>query len=56
MYMVADSFNYYVSAIYFVALVLVCSFFLLNLTVAVMSDNFDKLRSEEKENEENDND
>ena len=51
MYLIADSYNYYISAVYFIALVLVCAYFLLNLTVAVMWDNFAKLNQEQKEEE-----
>ena len=43
MYSVQDSYNIFVSAVYFCLCVIICSYFLLNLTVAVMLDNFQEL-------------
>ena len=40
MYVISDGYNVYVSSIYFCFCVLVCSYFLLNLTIAVMLDKF----------------
>ena len=43
LYLIGDAYNVYVSAIYFVLCIIICSYFLLNLTVAVMLENFGKL-------------
>jgi len=40
MYMIQDAYSYYFAAIYFSLCIIICSYFLLNLTVAVMLDNF----------------
>lgn len=45
MSMIADGYNLYTVSVYFLLLVVVCSYFLLNLTVAVMLDNFKNLNS-----------
>ena len=43
MNMIQDGYNMYTSAIFFIICVLICSYFLLNLTVAVMLDKFKQL-------------
>lgn len=48
MYQLQDSFNAFVAAIYFVVLILFGSFFLLNLTLAVIWDRFSTEQMEEK--------
>ena len=40
MQMMQDGYSLFFSTMFFIALVIVCSYFLLNLTVAVMLDNF----------------
>ena len=40
MMMIQDSYSIFTSSIFFIVLVIICSYFLLNLTVAVMLDNF----------------
>ena len=46
MIMIQNGFNTYVSAIFFILCVVICSYFLLNLTVAVMLDKFKLLNQE----------
>ena len=36
MYLLQDANSYWISALYFIALILICSYFILNLTIAVM--------------------
>jgi hypothetical protein len=43
MYFIQDAYDTYVTAIYFCLCVIICSYFVLNLTVAVMLDNFNEL-------------
>ena len=43
MEMMQDGYSLFFSTIFFMALVIICSYFLLNLTVAVMLDNFKQL-------------
>ena len=40
MIMMQDSYNIYISTTFFIICVVICSFFLLNLTIAVMLDKF----------------
>ena len=40
MMMIQDSYNIYISTTFFIICVVICSFFLLNLTIAVMLDKF----------------
>ncbi len=47
MYFIGDAYNIYVSAMYFVFCIIICSYFLLNLTVAVMLENFSSLNKSE---------
>ena len=47
MYFIGDAYNIYISAIYFVFCIIICSYFLLNLTVAVMLENFSELNKSE---------
>ena len=47
LYFIGDAYNIYVSAIYFVFCIIICSYFLLNLTVAVMLENFSSLNKSE---------
>ncbi len=52
MYFIGDAYSIYISAIYFVFCIIICSYFLLNLTVAVMLENFSSLnKSEEQYNQ-----
>jgi len=43
MYMVSDGYNIYASNVFFSLCVIICSYFLLNLTVAVMFENFNAM-------------
>lgn len=45
--MMQDGYSIFFSTMFFVALVIICSYFLLNLTVAVMLDNFKQLNKSE---------
>lgn len=47
LYFIGDAYNIYVSALYFVFCIVICSYFLLNLTVAVMLENFSSLNKSE---------
>lgn len=47
MQMMQDGYSLFFSTMFFIALVIVCSYFLLNLTVAVMLDNFKQLNDAE---------
>jgi hypothetical protein len=49
MYNVQDSYNVYLASVYFCLCVIICSYFLLNLTVAVMLDNFTELHKGESQ-------
>ena len=44
MEMIEDGYNLHVSALFFILCVVVCSFFLLNLTIAVMLDKFNRVK------------
>jgi len=44
MVMIEDGFNIYISAFFFISCVVICSYFLLNLTVAVMLEKFKRLK------------
>jgi len=46
MIMIQNAYNFYISAIFFILCVVICSYFLLNLTVAVMLDKFKLLNQE----------
>jgi len=46
MRMIQDGYNIYTGASFFVICVTTCSYFLLNLTVAVMLDKFKQLNQE----------
>lgn len=48
MYMMQDAYSKYITAIYFVLAVIVCAFFLINLTIAIMLKNYDELDKNEK--------
>lgn len=48
MYFIGDAYNIYISAMYFVFCIIICSYFLLNLTVAVMLENFSSLNRNEE--------
>jgi hypothetical protein len=43
MMMIEDGFNPYISKVFFISCIIICSYFLLNLTVAVMFDKFKRL-------------
>ena len=43
MYMMQDAYTMYITSIYFVLAVVVCAFFLINLTIAIMLKNYDEL-------------
>ena len=43
MAMIQDGYNIYTSAIFFIICVVICNYFLINLTVAVMLDKFKNL-------------
>ena len=43
MYIYQDAFNYYFVTFYFITCIIICSFFLLNLTIAVMLMEYEKL-------------
>lgn len=45
MYIFGDSFNYLFTAFYLSLCILVCSYFMLNLIVAVMLDNFQNMQN-----------
>lgn len=47
MEMIQDSYSIVTSSLFFLTLVIVCSYFLLNLTVAVMLDNFKRLNKDQ---------
>lgn len=47
MYMVSDVYSSWFASIYFGLCITICSYFLLNLTVAVMLDNFTSLHKED---------
>jgi len=40
LYNLQDSYNHYISTIFSVSVVLICSFFMLNLLLAVVMDSF----------------
>ena len=40
MFMIQDGYNIFVGVLFFVTCILICNYFLLNLTVAVMLDKF----------------
>ena len=46
MMMIQDGYNLFASTLFFMLLVIVCSYFLLNLTIAVMLDNFKQLNKD----------
>lgn len=46
MMMIQDAYNIYASSTFFIMCVLVCSYFLINLTVAVMLDKFKELNAD----------
>ena len=48
MYMMQDAYTKYITSIYFVLAVVVCAFFLINLTIAIMLKNYDELDKNEK--------
>jgi len=48
MHLIQDSFNVYISAVFFVLCIVICSYVLLNLSVAVMLEKFKRLRSNRK--------
>jgi hypothetical protein len=39
-YMIGDAYNYIIAAIFFALIIIICSYFLLNLTIAVMLEQF----------------
>lgn len=45
MYIIQDAYSYYFAAVYFTLCVIICAYFLLNLTVAVMLSNFTKMQN-----------
>lgn len=51
MYMMQDSYTKFITNIYFILAVVVCSFFLINLTIAIMLKNYDELDKNEKNTE-----
>lgn len=48
MYIMQDAYSKYITAFYFVLAVVVCAFFLINLTIAIMLKNYDELDKNEK--------
>lgn len=48
MYMMQDAYSKYITAIYFVLAVVICAFFLINLTIAIMLKNYHELDKNEK--------
>ena len=46
MYMIMDGHDFYIALIYFLLLIIIISFFILNLTVAVMLYNFEKYKED----------
>lgn len=52
MYMIFDGYSDWFGAIYFTICIILCSYFLLNLNVAVMLDNFFHLTCRDNEVEE----
>ena len=48
MYMMQDAYTMYITSLYFVLAVVVCAFFLINLTIAIMLRNYDELDKNEK--------
>jgi len=49
MNMIKDGYNQLTSIVFFISCVIICSYFLINLTVAVMLDQFKKLNKENSE-------
>lgn len=49
MYINQDGYNNWLPAIFFSLCIIICSYFLLNLTVAVMLENFSHLSSRDHE-------
>lgn len=49
MNIIKDSYNEFTTIIFFISCVIICSYFLINLTVAVMRDQFDSLNKEYSE-------
>lgn len=45
MYIIQDAYSYYFAAVYFTLCVIICTYFLLNLIVAVMLSNFTKMQN-----------
>lgn len=52
MYIVEDGYSKWFGSMFFSILIIICSYFLLNLTVAVMLDNFSQLSRRDNEVEE----
>ena len=50
MYMIEDAYSVWVAALYFCLCIVVCSYFLMNLTVAVMLDEFQNLNKKNDSN------
>lgn len=49
MYIYQNSYSKYVTPIYFILVILVCSFFILNLTIAIMLDKYEEISSANKD-------
>ena len=49
MIQIQDGYNYPVASIFFISCIIIISYFLLNLTVAVMLDQFNELRLKKEE-------
>lgn len=48
MYKYQDSFGWFIPSVYFILVILICSFFILNLTVAIMLDRYESIEKEMK--------
>lgn len=47
MFMIQDAYNWYVSALYFIFCIIICNYFILNLNVAVMLENFENIHEDD---------
>lgn len=52
MYKYQDAYGRVIPVIYFVLVVLICSYFVLNLTVAIMLDNYEKMGESSSDDDE----